>query len=391
MAFNLGSVQKDIKKIKGVSTGFKDPSTWIDTGNYALNFRMTNSFNKGIPLGKVTVFAGESGAGKSYLAGSIIKKAQEQGIHTVIIDSESAMDGKWLTAVGVKYITEEGATADDLPEGVGQVIRAGVTMINDVATVINRVMTTYKADVDAGDTAKLLFVIDSLGALQSAVAVDQFEKGDMKGDFGHKPRQLKALIMNCINMFSEYDVGMIATNHTYPSQDQFNPDPVISGGGGPIYAASIVLAMGKFKSKFDQEGNKTTKVTGIRARAKIMKTRFSKPFEEVNMRIPYPQGMDQYSGLFDLFIDIDVLKKPSGNKWIYTDLAGIDHKYFEKGYNNNTDGILDLIMSEFDPLQHAINNLAEEDEEEDVVDNSPAPTAAEAMIKRKMNQHGTGV
>jgi putative ribosome biogenesis GTPase RsgA len=36
------------------------------------------------PLGKVTVFAGESGAGKSYFAsGNIVKSAQEQGIFVV--------------------------------------------------------------------------------------------------------------------------------------------------------------------------------------------------------------------------------------------------------------------------------------------------------------------
>lgn len=396
MKLDLGSIQKDAtKKIKGISSGFRDPKVWIDTGNYALNFRMTGSFTKGIPLGKVTMFAGESGAGKSYLAGSVIKNAQAQGIHTVIIDSESAMDGKWLSEVGVKYITDTGAT-ENVPEGVGQVIRFGVTMIDDVAKLITLITDDYKAKADGvaeEDQAKLLFVIDSLGALQTPTAVAQFQKGDMKGDFGHKPRQLKALVMNCINLIAMHDIGIIATNHTYGSQDMFNPDDVISGGSGPIFAASLVLAMKKFKSKIDEEGNKTTKVTGIRAKAKIMKTRFSKPFEEVNMNIPYPKGMERYSGLFDTFKDLNVITKPSGNKWVYLDNDGTEHKYFERNLSNNEDGILDLIMSEFDEVENITENMDSEMDEQAMIDETlafmddqSANPSLETRMKTKMTE-----
>jgi len=60
--------------------------------------------------------------------------------------------------------------------------------------------------------------------------VNQFEAGDLKGDMGRKPRALAALVRNCVNMFGEYDVGMVVTNHSYQSQDMFDPDDKISGG-----------------------------------------------------------------------------------------------------------------------------------------------------------------
>lgn len=60
--FDISKFRKDITKaIDGLSIGFNDPTDWISTGNYALNYRISGDFNKGIPLGKVTVFAGESG------------------------------------------------------------------------------------------------------------------------------------------------------------------------------------------------------------------------------------------------------------------------------------------------------------------------------------------
>ena len=101
--FDVSKFRKEItKSIDGLSIGFNDPTDWVSTGNFALNYLISGDFHKGIPLGKVTVFAGESGAGKSYFcSGNIIKNAQEQGIFVVLIDSENALDEDWLKALGV--------------------------------------------------------------------------------------------------------------------------------------------------------------------------------------------------------------------------------------------------------------------------------------------------
>jgi len=77
-------------------------------------------------------------------------------------------------------------------------------------------------------------------------------------------------------MFGAYNVGLVATNHTYASQDMFDPDDKISGGQGFIYASSIVIAMKKLKLKVDKDGVKSSKVHGIRSKCKIMKTRYNK-------------------------------------------------------------------------------------------------------------------
>jgi len=54
---------KDVdKSIPGLSSGFNDPTTWLDTGCYTLNYLVSNRFDGGIPLeGKMTMFAGDSG------------------------------------------------------------------------------------------------------------------------------------------------------------------------------------------------------------------------------------------------------------------------------------------------------------------------------------------
>jgi RecA/RadA recombinase len=332
-AFDISKFRKSItKSIDGLGIGFNDPTDWISTGNYALNYLISGDFYKGVPLGKVTVFAGESGAGKSYIcSGNIIKAAQEQGIFVVLVDSENALDEKWLIDLGVN-------TSED------KLLKLNMAMIDDVAKTISEFMKEYKVMPEDG-RPKVLFVIDSLGMLLTPTDVNQFEAGEMKGDMGRKPKALTSLVRNCVNMFGSWNVGMVCTNHTYASQDMFDPDDKISGGQGFIYASSIVVAMRKLKLKTDADGNKTTTVNGIRSACKIMKTRYSKPFESVQVEIPYTTGMSPHSGLVDLFEAKGMLKK-EGNSLVYTTADGEVIKQFRKAWDRNEKEGLSIMMEE---------------------------------------------
>jgi len=164
----------------------------------------------------------------------------------------------------------------------------------------------------------------------------------MKGDLGRKPKALTALVRNCVNMFGSYNVGMVATNHTYASQDMFDPDDKISGGQGFIYASSIVVAMKKLKLKEDEDGNKVTDVRGIRSACKVMKTRFAKPFEGVQVKIPYETGMNPYSGLLDLF-EKKGLVTQSGNRLKYITQDGKELLDYRKNWGADN---LEIVMQE---------------------------------------------
>ena len=353
-AFDISKFRKSItKSIDGLGIGFNDPTDWISTGNYALNYLISGDFFKGVPLGKVTVFAGESGAGKSYIcAGNIIRHAQEQGIYVILIDSENALDESWLHALNVDTSEEK-------------LLKLNMAMIDDVAKTISEFMKEYKT-MPLEERPKVLFVIDSLGMLLTPTDVNQFEAGEMKGDMGRKPKALTSLVRNCVNMFGSWNVGLVATNHTYASQDMFDPDDKISGGQGFIYASSIVVAMKKLKLKEDEDGNKISDVLGIRSACKIMKTRYAKPFETVQVKIPYSTGMAPTSGLVDMFEKMHVLSKV-GNKLAYTDKStGEIIAEFRKNW---TEELLMLIMKQWDETatEKAVvvqNEENEENEEE---------------------------
>ena len=351
-SFDVSKFRKDLtKSITGMSSGFNDPTDWISTGSYALNYLISGDFHKGVPLGKVTVFAGESGAGKSYFcAGNIVKHAQDQGIFVVLIDSENALDESWLQAL-------------DVDTGEDKLLKLNMSMIDDVAKTISTFMADYKA-MNEEDRPKVLFVVDSLGMLLTPTDVDQFNKGDMKGDMGRKPKALTSLVRNTVNMIGSYNVGMVCTNHTYASQDMFDPDDKISGGQGFIYASSIVVAMKKMKLKEDEAGNKISEVRGIRAGCKVMKTRYAKPFEGVQVKIPYETGMNPYSGLIELFEKKDLLVK-QGNRLKYIDLNGEEHLDYRKAWM--TPEKMNLIMSEYDEKTTPVVNTDDDMPETEAV------------------------
>jgi len=347
--FDATKFRKSItKSIQGLGIGFNDPTDWISTGNFALNYLISGDFEKGIPLGKVSVLAGESGAGKSYIAsGNIIKNAQDQGIFVILVDSENALDEAWLKALGVD--TDE-----------KKLLKLSLSMVDDVAKTVSEFMKEYKAEHSENREAapKVLFVVDSLGMLLTPTDVDQFNKGEMKGDLGRKPKALTALVRNCVNMFGSWNVGLMATNHTYASQDMFDPDDKISGGQGFIYASSIVVAMKKLKLKEDEAGNKVTDVRGIRAACKVMKTRYAKPFESVQVKIPYETGMNPYSGLLDLFEKKGIIKQ-QGNRLKYVDSKGVEIIEFRKNWTGD----------KLTKVMHDFANITDQETAEDGTDN----------------------
>ena len=229
-----------------------------------------------------------------------------------------------------------------------------MAMIDDVAKVINDFVKEYKT-LPEDQRPKVLFVLDSLGMLLTPTDVNQFEAGDLKGDMGRKPKALTALVRNCVNMFGSYNVGLVCTNHTYASQDMFDPDDKISGGQGFIYASSIVVAMKKLKLKEDEDGNKISDVMGIRAACKVMKTRYAKPFEGVQVKIPYETGMNPYSGLVDLAEKKGLLKK-DGNRLLFKASDGSEIKLFRRAWEANEDGCLDRVMADFQNFKSEVSN-----------------------------------
>jgi hypothetical protein len=129
--------------------------------------------------------------------------------------------------------------------------------------------------------------------------------------------------------------------------------------------------MKKLKLKEDADGNKTSQVHGIRAACKVMKTRYAKPFEAVQVKIPYETGMDPYSGMFDLLEAKGLLEK-QGNRYKYIDSAGEETLEYRKNWTGDK---LEMIMADLPQKEAQMVNT--DNAIEEVVDHDEEPVINE--------------
>ena len=92
-----------------------------------------------------------------------------------------------------------------------------------------------------------------------------------------------------------------------------------------------------------------------------MKTRFNKPFEGVQVKIPYETGMNPYSGLVDLFEKKGILTK-DGNRLKYVDSKGTEVKEYRRVWESGGE-LLDNIMKDFSSLVPAEDKETVKEEE----------------------------
>jgi hypothetical protein len=98
-----------------------------------------------------------------------------------------------------------------------------------------------------------------------------------------------------------------------------------------------------------------------------MKTRYAKPFESVQVKIPYETGMNPYSGLVDMIESKGLLAK-DGNSLKYELADGTVIKQFRKAWERNEDGSLDKVMADVtaNPHKNSVVEEAPEPEQESV-------------------------
>lgn len=336
--FDFSKLRKKAQKtIPGISHGFHDPVTWLDTGCFALNYLVSNRFDGGLPLeGKFTQFAGDSGSGKSYIAtANLIRDCLRKNITPVVVDTENALDKMWLE------------NFDDIDTNLVEKVSAA--KIDDVAKLFGQYIDGYVEETAAipyDERPRVLFIIDSLGMLITDNQEKQYMEGDQKGDMGIKAKQLTNLLRVTMAKIASQPIGLVATNHVYDSQDQYKPD-TIPGGKMLEFASSVIIQMNKLLLKEDEDGKALVggEVAGIRSSIVVRKSRYAKPFEKLKINIPYTTGMDPYSGLFELFEKKNVIGK-DGARYTFTSReTGEVFKDWRKNFKK--EGILDQIMKEW--------------------------------------------
>jgi RecA/RadA recombinase len=273
---DLAKIDPEFKTADRMDPSRTEIPDWINTGNYTLNAQISGDIYKGYPAGKVTVLAGESQTGKSFLCMNGVREAQKKGYFVFYIDTEGAIDRKMLKNFGI----DETMIA----------LKDEFSTILEVKSFLANVLETLLAKKNKGaDVPKIMIVIDSLTQLMSSKekndALDASEKKDMS-----KAGEIKSFF-RVINVNAKVlGVPVLVTSHVYESVGSFIPMKSVSGGSGLKYTATTTIMLSKSQLK-DKDS-----VTGIVVRSKIDKNRLAKPLE-IKFHISFVTGMNPYVGL----------------------------------------------------------------------------------------------
>lgn len=347
----LKTITKDLEK-SGIQVGSSEPPKyWFSTGNYVLNRIISGHFDRGIPQGRITAFAGPSGTGKSFLIGNAVREAQKEGAFVVVLDSENALDDGFMQGIGVD-------TDKDY-------CYVPIDTIPQTKKVVSQVIKGFKADqADTESEDKLLIVIDSLDMLMTETEEDNFGKGISKGDQGQRNKQLKAMLREFVQAIKRPNITMILTAQTYRNQDVRNGEGVWIVSDAVKYSLSQILLLTKLKMR-----DKATRIVhGIFMKAEGYKTRFCKPFQVVSLEVPYETGMDPYSGLLDVAVELGVVTK-KGSRFYVTEDGADSKTWYGRDFGNVAARVLELSKAEESTF------LIGTDDDESLVEASPTAKA----------------
>jgi RecA/RadA recombinase len=282
---------------EGIKCG--DFDSFIRTRSYLFNALLGGSLFAGVPQGKITVFAGETTTGKTYLVLDIVKSFLEDNENGFVcfFESEGALTKQMFTERGI-----DGSRVAILPVNTVQEFRTQIIKIIDA-----------QLNTPENERTPLLFCLDSLGLLSTTKEIEDTAAGKETQDMT-RARLIKGLFRTITLKLSLLKCPLIVTNHVYDEQGLF-PKKVQSGGQGIQLSASTTVFLSKKKDKVGDE------VSGNIITAKLVKGRLTKENSKAEILLNYKTGINPYYGLLELGTKYGLFKQvgrkfelPNGEK-----------------------------------------------------------------------------
>lgn len=296
---------------------------YLDTGSYALNWALSNRLQGGYPLGHTTELFGDPATGKSYLAARAMAMAQKAGGVAMLDDSERAYNIEHAERVGINVDMLAVAQSDT---------------VKDHLKAVEGFITAYENSKLKGPG---ICVLDSLAQLSTDHELKVgLDKRDMT-----KAAEVKAFYRIVLGRLAALPLLHLATNHKIAGLGMFQ-ESTTPGGGGAKFISSVRIDM-RAVSKI----KKNNEVVGTLCRAVICKNRFTAPWREVRLAIPFEGPISPASGLIPLLTYLGVIQK-RGDFLFYNDVK-IGRYYKAKDKFLAQDDLAESMLDQFPEILDA--------------------------------------
>lgn len=270
---------------------------YIDTGSLALNAIISGSLKKGIPVGRITQFAGPSQTGKTFFCYRIIANAQKMGKYVVIFDSENAIDPDTAKKFGIDCSLVKYCSA--------------LTVEN----TRNAINTFLKGVAETGNLGEFVIIVDNIASMDSELAETRMDKNSTASDMGNFAKSIKALLKTCTKWSTLTKATIVFTNEIYHDPTEQYPSLIknMPGGEAAVYKPSVTIQLARNLKKADE--GKTiddtriagqVNASGVELKCRAVKNRLI-PLMETSLYLSFATGLDRYYGLKDHMKDLGVI------------------------------------------------------------------------------------
>ena len=201
---------------------------FIDTGNLALNYIMSGSFDGGLPEGQVTEIYGEPSSGKSLLLYNIIANFQKKYKDGIVIldDTENAYVEYLGSTLNIDANRLIKLTSSTVEEHAAVVALGGKIPIREGDKIKDIEVEPILDKIVKSGVKEILVAIDSIAVLSTRHELDVgLDKPDMS-----KAKTLKALLRLITPIIKRYNVTYIITNHLIQMIGSMFPMKITPGG-----------------------------------------------------------------------------------------------------------------------------------------------------------------
>ena len=253
---------------------------FVSTGSYALNKIISGDFTKGIPIGMITQFIGESSTAKTVFATHILKEAQAAGHYTMLVDSENAYNPEFATHLGIDPKKLIYSTPETLEECF-QVIEDTVLAIRET-------------DKDT----PIVVAYDSIAVSPSKAEyeADNYEGNNMQGAI--RAKSTGACLRKMNPLMRKHKVALVIINQIRNKIGVMygSPDTAAAGGKSLEYYLGVNLKCISNKTS-DLVKNEHKNVIGIQGKVRNTKNKCSIPFGECEFELMWDDGLNPYGGV----------------------------------------------------------------------------------------------
>lgn len=211
------------------------------------------------------------------------------------------------------------------------------TPITDVEELKFDIMSQLK---EIGREDQVMIIIDSIGNLASKKEVEDALSEKSVADMT-RAKQLKSLFRMVTPHLSLKDIPMVCINHTYKEIGMF-PKDIVSGGTGAYYGADNIWILGRQQ---DKDG---TEIAGYHFVINIEKSRYVKEKSKIPITISFEGGINRWSGLLDLALELGYIHKPKQGWYCLIDKETgevLSKNYRAKEIDNNGQFWKDLLST----------------------------------------------